>query len=218
MRYVLKCLVFMLAAWVVSTTASAGPTLVYMFNVTAYECIEPGSPLPNSQCQDPPPNYSHLNSMAIGIDSSVLPNGARLVVDHHDHNYPAIYLDNDGIRFLALAGGVTGGTRQALLSAEEYAIAYYLFQLTAEFSPNGGGSIDLLTEELELEMGDTGVLDSFGKIEWTGILKGDQNFEYYQSFKGHWNLVGVVSEPGTLALVVLALAGFAVTARRRRIY
>jgi PEP-CTERM motif len=205
-----KSLVFVACGLFSATAAHADPVLVYTFETTSISC-DPNGYAPN--CATLPFQQEQLDDMYIGLAPSALSNGsATLNYSFFGGFGPATV--NTGVKLMGIYLYNTGSYTR--VHPDGFVISPYdqANHLLTEISLTVGqyltGSLYVNNSESDIEMS-----SPLGGTEWQGRFRSDALGGTTIFFSGNWRFSGVVPEPGTLALLMSALAGVALASNRR---
>ncbi len=197
-----------------SGAALAAPTLLYEFELTRLTCFSQ-----YGTCGD---RYDTLNTMSIGLASSTLLDGqADLLIQTGVFQGPQPVL-NGGIASIDLAF-YPGPVRTVALDPAAYPAFGPSFDLRVdlEVSEFLQGTLYANDTASEIVMGTSKafaaswlgplvspdeLFDPLNAYEWTGFIRSDALASNLLLFTGEWRRVGEVPEPGTLALLLAAMA------------
>lgn len=225
MRKIFQTALFIFLGALFSGAALATPTLLYEFKLNRLTCVYEGG-VCNTQ-------YDALNGMGIGLEPAALAEGQAALRIFSEWEEGAREFLNDGFSSIALALHPSS-VRAISLDINDYPPTYpyfHRFDLQVQLAVDRflKGSIYVNDAESELVMGSAKsfsddlaqswlqplLLDPENENEWTGFIRSDALNTQILPFTGEWKFVGVVPEPGTLVLVLAALAGAAGVWRRR---
>lgn len=225
MRKIFHTVVCILLGMLFSGAALATPTLLYEFKLHRMTCVDE-----DGVCGV---RYDALHGMRIGLEPVALAEGqAELRIFSDWLEGPQEFL-NDGFSSIALAL-YPSSVRAISLDIHDYFPTYpffYRFDLQVQLAVDQflTGSLYANDAESELVLGSAKsfsddlaeswlqplLLDPENANEWTGFIRSDVLGTKILPFTGEWKFVGVVPEPGTLALLLAALAATAGVGRRR---
>lgn len=209
MRKLLGTLVLAVGGLIATKGAMASTVLVYDFSLTSFGCFTSDG----AQCVgDYTPFQQALDGMKIELLPSALTNG-KATLDVNDFPLRNTAYNNTGFAAATLALYPRGPYQVPLIPlADQNASNYIRSLIDLDVGQYLIGSISLLTETSDIQMT---TLDSPTPNEWIGVARSDFGSSSFFRYTGFWQFTGVVPEPGTLALLLAALAGVALTTRRR---
>ncbi|MDD2713297.1 MAG: PEP-CTERM sorting domain-containing protein [Simplicispira sp.] len=218
-----QTLVLLVCGALFSGAALATPTLLYEFKVNRATCFAP-----HHTCDY---RYSGSSGMTIGLAPAALAEGQAELRIFNWANEELTEFYNNG--FMSINLNSYKGIDTIYLDINKYKPGIYPpdtlnVQVHLEVDRFLKGSIYLNDSNSEVIMGTSkgfpaywaeawqlpALLDPASMNEWTGLIRSDA-LEYVVPFTGEWKFVGVVPEPGTLALLLSAMAATAWVFRRR---
>jgi hypothetical protein len=217
----------------VSLGALASPTYLYTFTTHQSRCIGPEGIFSCASSYDFRPA---LNRMSYRLTEAGQAAGGGWALMDFQHTSDETVFKVEGLAELTLPS--YGSASSIALSPDSsYWESWYTpFYLGGTFAAGPrpwasfyffdggdevamGGGIDILlntgmhgTDHLDTRL----LLQAKGPFEVQGLIIGDANHPSFFSFTGQWRYAGDVPEPGTAALLLLALAGTAFGTRQRR--
>lgn len=207
----INSLVFVACGWFSASAAHADAVLLYTFETTSIGC---NSPFGNLICNDLSQERESLDTMYIGVSPAALSNGSATLKYAFLGGAPSTPTVNQGIDLI----GIYLYNYPSLFDIAPpagyvFSPQEYQFLVTADFELVVGqyltGSFDVLTYQSQLKM--STVAEG---TEWSGSYNSDA-LNQVINVTGNWRLRGAVPEPGTLALLMAALAGVALASNRR---
>ncbi|ART54803.1 hypothetical protein CBP36_12170 [Acidovorax carolinensis] len=232
MRKIFQTFVLIVYGALFSGAALATPTLLYEFKLNRLTCVDV---LGDGTCGF---RYDFLNDMTIGLDPVALAEGQAALRINSDGVNGLREFINDGFSSIALAL-YSSPARAISLDVNDYtpilvptfpfAIGRNLdLQVNLAVDRFLKGSLYVNDTSSEIVMGTlknfaasrvwpptVQLFDPASENEWTGFIRSDALNSYILPFTGEWKFVGVVPEPGTLALLFAAMAATAWVLRRR---
>lgn len=224
-----KSLLLALGAALMCAGASAAPVHLYEFHTTQSRCIDPTSP--TGLCDFGRDFTSELNSMSVGFTEAARNAGsASMSVDYLGAPSP-VNLSHDGMASFGLAMLPFAARAIPLTTESAFWPFHSLYQLAATFVITPLYALpSFFVHDAMAEMGmgggetfisqgiDTDLLFAPSHAgEVAGLIRGDGLAHYYLAFAGEWRYAGMVPEPGSLVLLLLALGVMALVAQRRAI-
>lgn len=213
-----KSLVLAAGAVILCSGAVAAPILTYSFNVNRFECVG----MWTADCHVESTYKSELNSQTISVTSYAAASGvAGLTIEMPGGGSP-VFIANDGIADMDLF------PKPVELDPDDYVIGFswpeYLYASLA-IGPKLSGSISHTDSSSTVVM-TTGSLAGpahLGEmftpshpLEWVGYVTSDRLNSTWLRFTGEWVQVNTVPEPGTIMLMLVALAGVGVALKRQK--
>lgn len=206
----IKALVLAVLFGGASVAAWAHPTLVYKFQTTSIGCENPAA---GGIC-DTPFYYERgkLDGMYIGLTETVLGNGtARIEYEFRGGGFsdPAV---NQGFDFLQLhlyqSGSYTRTPSNGFVFSPYVEPSTFFTEIILSVGDYLTGSLRISDYQSELAM------QSSGGTEWAGWFNSDA-LNQRVLITGNWMYSHRVPEPGTAALILMAIGGVALVSRRR---
>lgn len=205
-----KALVFVVCGWCLGTTAQADPILLYTFKTTSILC-DPLSQRPICTSQGLALEQQSLDDMYIGLSPSALSNGSATLKIQNEGPGSSVPTVNIGVEQMSIYLYLYGPNTIVLPDGAEMPLpgGRLVKTLSVAVGQYLTGAIKVNNTASDITMSTLP-----GETEWHGRYNSDalnQNI----SFTGNWLFSRVVPEPGTLALLMVALA-VAVSVSRRR--
>lgn len=233
MRTTFIRLFFILCGTLFSSVASAAPTLLYQFQLNQLTCVPDYSDGRNCSI-----SYDELKDMTIGLTPDALADGqANLRIRSYPY-YGASEFVKEGFSSISLAL-YPGDARAVSLEISDYQSIFtdpntqvrdLDLQVSLDVSRFLQGSLYVNDTSSEIVMSTVkdfavnragsqvkqdAIFDPSSENEWTGFIRSDALSSFILPFTGEWRFVGVVPEPGTLALLLAAIVAAAWVTRYR---
>jgi hypothetical protein len=206
----------LLCLTVVSGKALATPTFLYGFSVTSFSCDKHPYIICSEETPSPSEWIKPLKQLTVGVNTdAVFAQNASLAIGPNNHGGNAI----QGVRsFNAARWGRMDSEHKdhGYLDLSDSALAGYYYDnytLNASFGISryltGKMYINNIFDELFMETHNSKL--------WTGFIRSDELGESSSilEFTGEWKLTRVVSEPGTLFLLLSAALAAAAISRKQ---
>lgn len=223
MRKIISTLAFAFCGLLVPSVALASPTLLYQFELTRQTCF--------SEYYGCEQRYDALGDMTIGLTPRALADGqAGLRIRSYPRDGASEFV-NDEFSSISLAL-FPGYVRPVTLEVDDYLSNFVNLDLRVSLEVGrflqGALYVNDTSSEIVMstikafavglagpESRQDAIYNPANEYEWTGFIRSDAISSAILPFTGVWRFVGVVPEPGTLLLLLPAVAAMGGVFARR---